>query len=114
MRISDWSSDVCSSDLYVRLQLSLSIAFSPFCLFLNKRRLIVSERVCERWRISKSSTGGKIISHSELEYDIDLTGEGFLSRSHNDRKRVVEGKSVDERVDSGGRCCIKKKILIVQ
>src|SRR3546814_17339113 len=75
MRISDWSSDVCSSDLWHRFTRcqALAMLFHPHFFF-----------------------GGRLF--------------GQKSRCHcQDRKRVVQGKSVAGRVDSGGCRIIKKK-----
>src|SRR3546814_20542475 len=71
MRISDWSSDVCSSDLI-------------FCVALPLDRFAI---------------GG-----------VDAQKMGQLAvDGHEDRKSVVEGKSVSVRVDLGGSRIIKKK-----
>src|SRR3546814_7101248 len=75
LRISDWSSDVCSSDRPAR------------CPFLRR----------------------------EVPGPLDVCGEGEpLPGSPRDpvgqdRKSVVQGKSVSVRVDLGGRRIIKKK-----
>src|SRR3546814_20847353 len=75
MRISDWSSDVCSSDLLHRHLASLDILtafgevlFDPYPRLANGRHIGVEQ----------------------------------------DRKRVVEGKSVSVRVDLGSRRFIQK------
>src|SRR3546814_16466458 len=99
MRISDWSSDVCSSDLPPR---------------------------CDMIAISAHKVHGpKGIGALWLRDDVALTpvihGGGqegglrsgtlspALCAGFGDRKSVGEGKSVSVRVDLGGRRSIKKK-----
>src|SRR3546814_14215454 len=88
MRISDWSSDVCSSDLFVPpaedstgwsgtvLSASAAVEFVP---------------------VSRSAVSGSAAW---------LVSGGATRR---DRKSVVEGKGVSVRVDLGGSRIIKKK-----
>src|SRR3546814_11033771 len=99
MRISDWSSDVCSSDLEavkplgpiayilkarVTLQRDLGYALSPFNAFLFLQGLeTLPLRIREHCR--------NAVAVAE------------------DRKSVVEGQSVSVRVYLGGRRIIKKK-----
>src|SRR3546814_19673231 len=104
MRISDWSSDVCSSDL---------------C------RELAGEF------FTKTATGVGILSVKEPESRLrarlidNLSGHARLSEvavaaftikawnarraGRTDRKSVVSGKSVSVRVDLGGGRVIKKK-----
>src|SRR3546814_16447780 len=89
MRISDWSSDVCSSDLivpysegtifqvYAAPGLVTDIALQP-----GENLVAVASGDTARWVIGDTTTG--------------------------DRKSVVEGKRVSVRVDFGGRRIIKK------
>src|SRR3546814_16013217 len=83
MRISDWSSDVCSSDLnlnrwYLRLDFGCGFQAAHVRDFDSpSRRSLGNQR--QRLRPSR------------------------------DRKSVVSGKSVSVRVDLGGRRIIKKK-----
>src|SRR3546814_21085898 len=87
MRISDWSSDVCSSDL------SLAVVLHP-----------------------NTSTVEVRLADLALEDGVGVALDerrcrglaGFLGRE-GDRKSVVEGKSVSVRVDLGGRRIINKK-----
>src|SRR3546814_19296202 len=95
MRISDWSSDVCSSDL----------------TFIVHRRG-ASGRGAER---------GCDLPHREHDqadhqHRLDDAGRGGQGRAVGppgeilpDRKSVAEGKSVSVRVDLGGRRMLKKK-----
>src|SRR3546814_15665494 len=95
MRISDWSSDVCSSDL---LQSSvLKKHFKGFNSFSAKLHLLLL------WRTVLKSVRDSFIFFSP---------KVFLQRSYSYLKRSEErrvGKSVSVRVDLGGRRIIKKK-----
>src|SRR3546814_19245126 len=100
MRISDWSSDVCSSDL-MRVE----------------GEDVPAEELLGS--VFDDSDGGVAVADGEGEL------AGLVRRAHPgalgcrnaaledqplDRKSVVEGKSVSVRVDAGGRRLIKKKI----
>src|SRR3546814_11394108 len=91
MRISDWSSDVCSSDLVVRPDDCPGIAALGFEDVLER---------LEHVRVAQVPAFGAAIIHDT----VIALGEGGT-----DRKSVVEGKSVSVRVDLGGRRIIKKK-----
>src|SRR3546814_18697248 len=90
MRMSDWSSDVCSSDL--------KSSFSPYFFGFSfpAIHLRASMRSCERLMASPFST----------HFSSSPTLRSIQSL---DRKSVVEGKSVSVRVDLGGRRLINKK-----
>src|SRR3546814_11038284 len=99
MRISDWSSDVCSSDLRTehRRRHGITNALAggddpangmPADL-RRRRRDHHEQRIREETRLGHSG---------------ESSGPG-----DEDRKSVVEGKSVSVRVDLGGRRIIKKK-----
>src|SRR3546814_17620772 len=79
MRISDWSSDVCSSDLPARP--IAEIVYRP-----AQGVLVTSATLRGGGRSGANGIGG-----------------------WTDRKSVVEGKSVAVRVDLGGRRIVKKK-----
>src|SRR3546814_17004780 len=81
MRISDWSSDVCSSDL-------------PSLLYLERGF------DCVKYGQPADAPG--------LEVTIPTLAAAGLAPS-GDRQRVVSGKSASVRVDTGGRRTIKKK-----
>src|SRR3546814_11916506 len=101
MRISDWSSDVCSSDL------KLQGGRSPACGRLLPRRRLGQRRAWQLWLCgTRAGAAGFRHRHPRLP----AGAEGALARlSGGDRKSVVEGKSVSVRVDLGGRRTIKKK-----
>src|SRR3546814_12835418 len=108
MRISDWSSDVCSSDLVEFGQLG-----RPFPGFrrVDGRKTRRTDRFEERQRIVAQVD----------DFGLDIVAAGGRDHPHRqlhaaagadrpaDRKSVVEGKSVSVRVDLGGRRIIKKK-----
>src|SRR3546814_11932923 len=111
MRISDWSSDVCSSDLWV-LAIGALLAFAvEFTLRLARSTLLddlgrdldvkLSEKIFSKvlnmpLADRRGSTGMLARRVSEFESVRDF----FAS---TDRQRVVWGKSVSVRVDLGGR-----------
>src|SRR3546814_17810393 len=101
MRISDWSSDVCSSDL-IRVTASYTRGLEPVTgdrvqlqqvivnLLINAFQAVESQEVANR----------KILLATGIEEDNSV---------YLDRKSVVEGKSVSVRVDLGVRGIIKNK-----
>src|SRR3546814_20167107 len=124
MRISDWSSDVCSSDLGGHLEAS------GFLLDRIRRRLRPRNRqtrksLCQP-RIEESaldlratvlavSTTRSAVSQPVPAQPPHATSPG-QSREQSreqcqERKSVVEGKSVSARVSFGGRRCLKKKTI---
>src|SRR3546814_20520837 len=99
MRISDWSSDVCSSDLVedaaLRLARHLRGEVPKPRSWMNEMAAIVSSR-------------GEAVSSLEQppEFRINEAGVGV---AEGDRKSVVRGKRVSVRVDLGVRRILKKK-----
>src|SRR3546814_17337044 len=100
MRISDWSSDVCSSDLS-----NDRVSVWIIGWFLECR--------------PQCGRGGRMIPGHRSEYDPfsgfttfiavpGRTGAYSLLRYSIDRKSVVTGKRVAVRVDLGGRRIVKK------
>src|SRR3546814_18942118 len=90
MRISDWSSDVCSSDL---------IEFTLYWGGRTRADLYLHEEV-EAW-VREHPNFRYVPVHSEPTDDCQWSGR-------TDRKSVVEGKSESVRVDLGGGRIIKK------
>src|SRR3546814_12662260 len=110
MRISDWSSDVCSSDLARRVQeyLLLGISASP-AGSADRRRLRAAAALV---RVeARDSQGLWLAPHGALRAGgaarRDRLVDGRIGLE--DRKGVGTGKSVSVRVDLGGRLIIKKK-----
>src|SRR3546814_17156722 len=113
MRISDWSSDVCSSDLTIEYFGRFTVVarpgfnFYPAFFYRVGRKVNVMEQVLDipgQEIITKDnamiSTDGvvffNVLAAAKAAYEVD-------------RKSVVEGKSVSVRVDLGGCRIIKKK-----
>src|SRR3546814_14909355 len=90
MRISDWSSDVCSSDLY----LSHMIQSFPNSNRHHRRRQSYRPAAIDSTCYPKLAPAR-------------WSGESLSCQQ--DRKSVVEGKGVSVRVDLGGSRRIKKK-----
>src|SRR3546814_12046834 len=98
MRISDWSSDVCSSDLK------------------NRRSQLRRPRVQIQKLLRRSiatlatpSMPGRITACRSPASSASTRKRFWPSTLEVDRKSVVEGKSVSVRVDLGGRRILKKK-----
>src|SRR3546814_16727658 len=126
MRISDWSSDVCSSDLaYNNL---VPRAFNGQHLKLPGASTTIRMRDHQKrvvWRIIAS--GSTYVAHSVgagktfslcaavmEQRRLGLVNKPMITVPNHclaqiDRKSVVEGKRVSVRVDLGGRVTIKKK-----
>src|SRR3546814_19721868 len=92
MRISDWSSDVCSSDLLDDPVMKTDQHVASFAAQIEG---------CGR-------AAGQHCQRSDQQSDHGVSS-GFMNARNRDRKSVVEGKSVSVRVDLGGRRIIKKK-----
>src|SRR3546814_16504896 len=89
MRISDWSSDVCSSDL---------LGGSA------------DRAVRRRVHPGVAALNHELLTRRELRNDACLAVGGIQGDDFaRDRKSVVQGKSVSVRVDLGGRRIIKQK-----
>src|SRR3546814_14392639 len=92
MRISDWSSDVCSSDLRVNGE-AWTEADSLYAQPPNARVFTARQ----------TDDGGTVVQFGDGRTGARVpTGAG-------DRKRVVWGKSVSVRGDLGGRRIINKQ-----
>src|SRR3546814_18849323 len=120
MRISDWSSDVCSSDLdalgRIGFRRSQSVAYRPSCADCSA---CVSVRVCAGEFVPSNSQKRNLRRNGDLvatackpwatEEQYTLLRSYLASRHPADRKSVVSGKSVYVRVDLGGSRIHKKK-----
>src|SRR3546814_18839538 len=94
MRISDWSSDVCSSDLN-----PAAVAAAALCV---RCAAVAATRahttaIADAWRRFISVAGRDLAARSAGEH-----------RAAADRKSVVEGKRVSVRVDRAGLRTMKK------
>src|SRR3546814_13339925 len=98
MRISDWSSDGCSSDLSGRHPDDVGGgAGHPQDLRSACQLLYHQARRPGQVRRHREGAGGVLAVDRET--------------AQQDRTSVVKGKSVSVRVDLGGRRIIKKQIL---
>src|SRR3546814_13728880 len=103
MRISDWSSDVCSSDLAKHFGVMEHIRF--------KTRVTRIEPKDGIWLVTLDDGAQKrfrsvLVANGHLW---DPRTAQFDGHFDGDRKSGVEGKSVSVRVDLGGRRIIQKK-----
>src|SRR3546814_12542314 len=105
MRISDWSSDVCSSDLSRRPGLSGEV-------LLQSRRYRLPRLADADRRGRRRGLLGSVVPGMRAGDGADGGGSAALPDRHRqraDRKSAVSGKSVSVRVDLGGRRNIQKK-----
>src|SRR3546814_20537535 len=103
MRISDWSSDVCSSDLgepaYGRA--NETFARPVGCQQRQQQALAVPRPVPVLIEAADDHAHRRLFDAGAAVGDHDI--------ARLDRKSVVSGKGVSVRVDLGGRRTIKKK-----
>src|SRR3546814_17654364 len=103
MRISDWSSDVCSSDLYGDFPRSHKPEAGEATLIPLP---VMSEKIRRRPRIGSDAppllSGGRTQGHGRVP------SSSLLYRSEIGRASCRE-RVVSVRVDLGGRRIIKKK-----
>src|SRR3546814_11556343 len=104
MRISDWSSDVCSSDLDRPTSDQIHRPCSAILHPCQSDTLALRQQhpVLESVKAPFDHREGGLVTIAMM----------FGPSHHHcqaDRKRVVSGKSVSVRVDLGGRRIIKKK-----
>src|SRR3546814_13296774 len=114
MRISDWSSDVCSSDLrHDAVALIEDGARVPELLVDQGAadQFLDGQLQPHRLRDACDAAGiGLTLSlHEGYDHSYYFIST-FMETQLRDRKSVVTGKSVSVRVDLGGRRIIKKKI----
>src|SRR3546814_16333387 len=111
MRISDWSSDVCSSDLAdADEQLAAAVLVEEDDARIELARL--REQAIERHGLSRTRRADdrEIAEITLVKVEEIRPCRGRLEQGDRiaDRKSVVEGKGVSVRVDLGGRRIIKK------
>src|SRR3546814_18819558 len=112
MRISDWSSDVCSSDL-----IAPSLAEWHHHLFEGQTLLVESDldlagEEAQSSRVESHRSGSvngfewrRGMFAVSLGRATEIVPSGAAMSTHlHDRKSVVEGKSVSVRVNMGGIC----------
>src|SRR3546814_12334555 len=103
MRISDWSSDVCSSDLGVAEGEDdhlPTVAPAPVLLPVDRQpELRVPVGVVD---VLELDAADQVVVGERAHREMDRPGRRL------DRQSVVEGKSVSVRVDRGGRRILNK------
>src|SRR3546814_11584712 len=113
MRISDWSSDVCSSDLGIITARQYILPPSAVVeipahrvrhTFFEGQRWFPAQLFLNLGRLN----GIAMVLAGAVSHKGDLFSIGF-SVGAGDRKSVVLGMSGSVRVDLGGRRSIKKK-----
>src|SRR3546814_19897822 len=112
MRISDWSSDVCSSDLRKRApahESERSSAAAPAAARPDRRAAWPATGLGRRDRDSllPPSRSGDRNGYDGCSSSARNSGQAAPDRQ--DRQRVVWGKSVSVRVDIGGHRIIKQQ-----
>src|SRR3546814_11371966 len=103
MRISDWSSDVCSSDLA-----STSFARSTADRSMLRTEGRLQGRAQHRPQRAQPRLRLAVFRRRYRRLAPPIVEQG----QREDRKSVVEGKGVSGRVDIGGRRSLKQKKLI--
>src|SRR3546814_17235328 len=98
MRISDWSSDVCSSDLSSRSKERHLPTTGNKTAHGGREQLVtkISEQIVKVNDVISVDEGHGIV-----------VGYAIVTKVREDRKSVVSGKSVSVRVALGGRRIIK-------
>src|SRR3546814_17877511 len=131
MRISDWSSDVCSSDLRLLPDPDLALGL-PRQPALRRdrpaprrqgareagelRRDLPAHRRPAAGQAGAGAPGlppGRAEALERAPWHPDHSAAGALSRRRADRTSVVSGKRVSVRVDLGGRRIIQKTYTIM-
>src|SRR3546814_15154962 len=116
MRISDWSSDVCSSDLSGPAQDQMRLSFGELAsAHQTDMRRVIWHDEARSMCIIERIRHGKCIKFPSKRIFRERTGMVLVHRAshHSDRKRVVLGKGVSVRVEHGGRRLYKQKKHIV-
>src|SRR3546814_15450099 len=106
MRISDWSSDVCSSDLRAWFKLCHR-DMGPKARYLGPE--VPAEDLI--WQDPIPAVDHPLVDAADvasLKQKILASGLSVAELVTTDRKRRVEGKSVSLSVDIGGRRIVKK------
>src|SRR3546814_16920707 len=108
MRISDWSSDVCSSDLGRRLSTKRILEI------VTEHGVETPDRGLVKLPAGRLAASTLNRHMRQRGYDTErMTREPaavrYQAERAKDRKSVVSGKSVSVRVDLGGRRILKKK-----
>src|SRR3546814_14100875 len=108
MRISYWSSDVCSSDLLgIRRRDRIDLARDQ-AVDAAQYRILLMDRGRNAGLERREQRGKRGIA-TETDHRLGLEGAIEFARHRTDRKSVGYGNRVTVRVDLGGRSNIRKK-----
>src|SRR3546814_16519635 len=107
MRISDWSSDVCSSDLKPRIMAILTSASRGLAHNRVAFELLPGSSIADS--DAAAAAGNLDFIRYFRAKGFDCSYKGAALAAVGDRKSAVEGKSVYVSVDLGGRRIIKQK-----
>src|SRR3546814_11000192 len=110
MRISDWSSDVCSSDLYALTSRFVGVHGAE----LDGTRADKTELI-RHLLVTEQLDPAQCLMVGDRKHDIHGARANHVavcSARWGDRKSVVSGKSVSVRVDFGGRRIINKNNIL--
>src|SRR3546814_17834144 len=103
MRISDWSSDVCSSDLSKR-------TFRRACIQIGLGQMVDGRYTGPSAYNLRHTAASIALREGRTPVEVaTLLGHAAPSNTLRDRKSGVSGKSVSVGVDLVGRRIIKKK-----
>src|SRR3546814_16401516 len=110
MRISDWSSDVCSSDLAWRADPRQPEArvFRATSV-LGHVQLAAAAEPCHPLQIGRVAPDLVAVVAPERRRQPPAAADPLVGIADQDRKSGVEGTRVSVRLDLGGRLIIKKK-----
>src|SRR3546814_11076723 len=119
MRISDWSSDVCSSDLSsftagsdMTLTQNVHVVGGNATFDTGANNVTLTGAMDGTQCLIKAGSGRLTLAAAASNDIGACVEEGTLSFNNRlDRKSVVEGKSVSVRVEIGGRRIIKNKTM---
>src|SRR3546814_20539580 len=104
MRISDWSSDVCSSDLFARSTPDHRNIIHRVLLSTPTSKIAGRMERRPRHQL-RTPARYETLAQRGCEYD---DRDRYLPQWTRDRKGVVRGNSVSVRVENGGRRASKK------
>src|SRR3546814_13146701 len=110
MRISDWSSDVCSSDLKPRKKSLRERFLGRTPGKKSKTGRAVQDRMRKEGKLRENRRGDTEFKASNDKW-YPLKDADMAHKTDADRKSVGKGKSLSVRVDLGGRRIIKNKNL---
>src|SRR3546814_18510847 len=107
MRISDWSSDVCSSDLMPSGPGLFAQGDGADCSATQRFYRIMQLEILDTLVLELARGQLEARIDHLVAFECGIVEPDFVDQI--DRKSVVEGKSVSVRVDLGGRRIIKTK-----